>query len=466
MIPPPIIPPSLRYPLKLNIATTFATYVLSLVTGNVSQVDRVWTFLPTIYTAYWALLPLWPRADHTKAWVYFVPHVPDDADDFVNSYSPRALLMLGLVFTWMCRLSYNTYRRGLFSLQDEDYRWAVLRTKIPSWLFQLINLIFIAIIQNFLLMVLGLPTLRAAAHPTADRFTYPAEVRLLKVADASGHVGPALLKDQISREKITRFDHERIPERVVHARGIGAIGHFNHRAGLLWECRHDPRRAGLRYQVLNEEGNWDLVGNNIPIFFIQDAVKLPDIIRAVKPEPHNEVPQGQSAHNNFWDFVGLQPESAHMVMWVMYDRGIPCSYRMMQGFDVNTFTLYKPDPHGGRNLQNSGQDPGRPLSYYLSSLMFTWEADFHRRDLYEASEYCAFPKWKFCIQTISASKEHDFDFDILDATKVSPEELVPLEEIGEMVLDVAKENFPQVEQAAFCTNHVVPGIGVQRRSAA
>ncbi|TFY83326.1 hypothetical protein EWM64_g686 [Hericium alpestre] len=215
----------------------------------------------------------------------------------------------------------------------------------------------------------------------------------LKVADASGHVGPALLKDQISREKITRFDHERIPERVVHARGIGAIGHFNvyddrakkcTSAGVLsdptritpvffrfstrierYQTGHDPRRAGLRYQVLNEEGNWDLVGNNIPIFFIQDAVKLPDIIHAVKPEPHNEVPQGQSAHNNFWDFVGLQPESAHMVMWVMYDRGIPCSYRMMQGFDVSS---------SGETLVASRMSKSKSCS---SDAEIVWMQNFH-----------------------------------------------------------------------------------------
>ncbi|KAJ8469075.1 hypothetical protein ONZ45_g17012 [Pleurotus djamor] len=246
-------------------------------------------------------------------------------------------------------------------------------------------------------------------------------------------VGPALLEDHIAREKITRFDHERIPERVVHARGTGAHGYFKAYTSspekyTTAKVLSDPSRTtpvfvrfstvqgsrgsadtvrdvrGFAVKFYTEEGNWDIVGNNIPVFFIQDAIKFPDIIHAVKPEPHNEVPTGQSAHNNFWDFVGLQPEcknSAHMVMWIMSDRAIPRSYRMMQGFGVNTFTLVNGSgekhfvkfhwiPELGVHslmwdeaLKISGQDP-----------------DFHRKDLNEAIESGAYPKWKLGIQVI------------------------------------------------------------------
>jgi len=302
--------------------------------------------------------------------------------------------------------------------------------------------------------------------------------------------GPSLLEDQIAREKIHRFDHERIPERVVHARGTGAHGYFkvyDDRASkytyapvLTDASRTTPVFVrfstvqgsrgsadtvrdvrGFAVKLYTDEGNWDIVGNNIPVFFIQDAIKFPDLIHSVKPEPHNEVPQGQSAHNNFWDFVGLQPESAHMVMWVMSDRGIPRSLRMMQGFGVNTYTLMNAKgerffvkfhwlPELGVHslvwdeaLKIAGQDP-----------------DFHRKDLGEAIESGAYPKWKLALQIIPEANEHDFDFDILDATKLWPEELVPLEVVGEMVLNkTVDEFFPETEQVAFCTAHVVPGIG-------
>ncbi|KAI9512870.1 catalase [Russula earlei] len=317
---------------------------------------------------------------------------------------------------------------------------------------------------------------RDVVDPTRNYLTSDQGVKIsdtdhwLKISDGT-HVGPQLLEDQLAREKLTHFDHERIPERVVHARGTGAYGYFkvhDDRAAAKYTYAPvltDPSRKtpvfvrfstvqgsrgsadtvrdvrGFATKFYTEEGNWDLVGNDIPVFFIQDSVKFPDFVHAVKPEPHNEVPQGQSAHNNFWDFVGLQPESAHMVMWVMSDRGIPRSFRMMQGFGVNTYTLHK---LGGEQffvkfhwipelgvhslvwdeaLKISGQDP-----------------DFHRKDLYEAIENGAFPKWKFCIQVIPSSKEHDFDFDILDATKLWPEEL-------------------KSKQVAFCTANVVPGIG-------
>ncbi|KAH8100471.1 catalase [Cristinia sonorae] len=311
----------------------------------------------------------------------------------------------------------------------------------------------------------------------------------LKVTDGSG-TGPSLLEDQIAREKIHRFDHERIPERVVHARGTGAHGVFKvyddkalkyTTAGVLTDSsRSTPTFVrfstvqgsrgsadtvrdvrGFAVKLYTDEGNWDLVGNDIPVFFIQDAIKFPDIIHAVKPEPKNEVPQGQSAHNNFWDFVGLQPESAHMVMWAMSDRGIPRSYRMMQGFGVNTFTLN--NSKGERFFVKFHWIPElgvHSLMWDEALKICGQDPDFHRKDLEEAISTGAYPKWFFGIQVIPEANENDFDFDILDATKVWPEELVPLEIIGEMTLNrMVDEYFPEVEQVAFCTSHVVPGIG-------
>ncbi|KAF4217551.1 hypothetical protein CNMCM8980_003495 [Aspergillus fumigatiaffinis] len=300
--------------------------------------------------------------------------------------------------------------------------------------------------------------------------------------------GSSLLEDQIAREKIHRFDHERIPERVVHARGTGAFGNFKLKesiedltyAGVLTDTsRNTPVFVrfstvqgsrgsadtvrdvrGFAVKFYTEEGNWDIVGNNIPVFFIQDAVKFPDFVHAVKPEPHNEVPQAQTAHNNFWDFVYMHPEATHMFMWAMSDRAIPRSYRMMQGFGVNTFALVNKEgkrhfvkfhwiPHLGVHslvwdeaLKLGGQDP-----------------DFHRKDLMEAIDNKAYPKWDFAIQVIPEEKQDDFEFDILDATKIWPEDLVPLRVIGELELNRnVDEFFPQTEQVAFCTSHIVPGI--------
>ncbi|OCH96690.1 catalase [Obba rivulosa] len=311
----------------------------------------------------------------------------------------------------------------------------------------------------------------------------------LKVSDGD-RTGPALLEDQIAREKIHRFDHERIPERVVHARGTGAHGFFK-----VYDARAskytyapvltDPSRVtptfvrfstvqgsrgsadtvrdvrGFATKFYTPEGNWDIVGNNIPVFFIQDAIKFPDFVHAVKPEPHNEVPQGQSAHNNFWDFVGLQPESAHMIMWVMSDRAIPRSLRMMQGFGVNTFMLM--NAKGERHFVKFHWIPELGVHSLLwdeALKIGGQDPDFHRKDLEDAINSGIFPTWKFGIQVIPEAREHDFDFDILDATKVWPEELVPIEIIGEMTLNkTVDEFFPEVEQIAFCTAHVVPGIG-------
>ncbi|KAH8120604.1 catalase-domain-containing protein [Phellopilus nigrolimitatus] len=322
-----------------------------------------------------------------------------------------------------------------------------------------------------------------AGVPISDTDTW------LKASNGD-NIGPSLLEDHIGREKIHRFDHERIPERVVHARGAGAHGTFRvfdgsaskyTSAGVLT----DPARStpvfvrfstvqgsrgsadtvrdvrGFATKFYTQEGNWDLVGNNIPVFFIQEAMKFPDFVHAVKPEPHNEVPTGQSAHNNFWDYFNLQPETSHMVMWVMSDRGIPRSFRMMQGFGVNTYTL-----------DNAAGERFFVKFHWLPELgvhSFTWDEalkicgqdpDFHRKDLNEAIQNGAPAKWTFGIQVIPEVDEHKFDFDILDATKVWPEDLVPVQPLGEMVLDrVVDEYFPETEQVAFCTSHVVPGIG-------
>ncbi|PKY05614.1 catalase-domain-containing protein [Aspergillus campestris IBT 28561] len=309
----------------------------------------------------------------------------------------------------------------------------------------------------------------------------------LRVVDEK-RTGPSLLEDPIAREKIMRFDHERIPERVVHARGVGAFGTFKlHRpipeytsAGVLNDtARETPVFVrfstvqgskgsadtvrdvrGFAVKMYTAEGNWDIVGNNIPVFFIQDAIKFPDVIHSVKPEPHNEIPQGQSAHNNFWDFQGLHSETAHMQQWIMSDRAIPRSLRMMQGFGVNTYCLvnakgervyvkfhWKPElgVHSlvwDEALKICGQDP-----------------DFHRKDLMDAIDAGQYPKWKFGIQVLQESQMDDFEFDIQDATKVWPEDQVPIEYIGELELNRnVDEYFPQTEQVAFCTSHIVPGI--------
>ncbi|KAH7394328.1 catalase [Pyrenochaeta sp. MPI-SDFR-AT-0127] len=310
----------------------------------------------------------------------------------------------------------------------------------------------------------------------------------LKVA-SEDKTGPMLLEDHFAREKIHRFDHERIPERVVHARGSGAFGKFT-----LFESAADVTSAGvltdtsretpvfLRFSTVlgsrgsadtvrdvrgfavkfyTEEGNWDIVGNNIPVFFIQDAMKFPDVVHAAKPEPDNEVPQAQSAHNNFWDFQYMHSEATHMFFWAMSDRTIPRSYRMMQGFGVNTFTLT--NDKGERHFVKFIFTPE------LGVHSFVWDEalkiagqdpDFHRKDLWMAIDSGSYPKWKFGIQVIPESKEHDFDFDILDATKVWPEELVPIRYIGQLELNRnPDEFFTQTEQVAFCTSHIVPGIG-------
>ncbi|KAF5005988.1 hypothetical protein FDECE_7614 [Fusarium decemcellulare] len=284
--------------------------------------------------------------------------------------------------------------------------------------------------------------------------------------NSEDQTGPMLLEDPFGREKIHRFDHERIPERVVHARGAGAFGTFR-----LHESAEDVSHAGILTDTSRETplflrfstvlGNWDLVGNNIPVFFIQDAIKFPDLIHAGKPEPHNEVPQAQSAHNNFWDFVYMHSEATHMYFWTMSDRAIPRSYRMMQGFGVNTYTLT--NAKGERHFVKFHFTPElgvHSLVWDEALKLAGQDPDFHRKDLAEAIDNGAYPKWKFGIQVIPEAKEHDFDFDILDATKVWPEDLVPVRYIGELELNRnVDEYFTQTEQVAFCTSHVVPGIG-------
>ena len=305
-----------------------------------------------------------------------------------------------------------------------------------------------------------------------------------------GPRGPTLLEDFVLREKITHFDHERIPERVVHARGAGAFGYFEctqemtkfTNAGFLStkgkrtpvlvrfstvagsrgsaDTARDVR--GFAVKMYTDEGNFDLVGNNIPVFFIQDAMKFPDLIHAVKPEPHNEIPQAQSAHDTFWDFISLMPESMHMIFWVMSDRAIPRSYRMMEGFGVHTFRFV--DAKGQSTFVKFHWKPK------LGTHGITWEEslnlagqdpDFHRRDLWETIQLGNFPEWDLGVQLIPASDEFKFPFDLLDPTKIVPEELVPIRKIGRLVLDRNPDNFfAEIEQAAFHPGNLVPGIDV------
>jgi catalase len=306
---------------------------------------------------------------------------------------------------------------------------------------------------------------------------------------SNDQTGPSLLEDPIGREKIMRFDHERIPERVVHARGTGAFGTFRLlesaedvtfapvltdtsrqtpvfvRFSTVLGSRGSPDTVrdvrGFAVKFYTAEGNWDIVGNNIPVFFIQDAIKFPDVIHAAKPEPDKEVPQAQTAHNNFWDFQFMHPEATHMFMWTMSDRAIPRSYRMMQGFGVNTFTLI--NAAGQRSFVKFIFTPElgvHSLVWDEALKIAGQDPDFHRKDLWDAIEAGAFPKWKFGIQIVAEADEHKFDFDILDDTKVWPEDLVPVRYIGELELNRnPDEFFPQTEQAAFCTSHLVPGIG-------
>jgi catalase len=304
----------------------------------------------------------------------------------------------------------------------------------------------------------------------------------------AGLRGPTLMEDFILREKITHFDHERIPERIVHARGSGAHGYFEAYDSLKSVTRAAPFAAkgkktpvfvrfstvagergsfdlardvrGFAVKFYTDEGNWDIVGNNIPVFFIQDAMKFPDLVHAVKPEPHHAMPQAASAHDTFWDFVSLMPESAHMLMWVMSDRAIPRSYRMMQGFGVHTFRL----------INEAGES--RFCKFHWTPVAGThsvvWDEavkingadpDFHRRDLWETIEAGVFPEWELGLQIFTEAQAEKFSFDVLDATKLVPEEVVPVQPVGRMVLNRNPDNFfAETEQVAFGTMNLIPGI--------
>ncbi len=304
----------------------------------------------------------------------------------------------------------------------------------------------------------------------------------------AGERGPTLMEDFHFREKMTHFDHERIPERIVHARGFAAHGEFE-----LYESMKEYTKAkflqdpsvktpvfvrfstvagskgsaetvrdarGFATKFYTEEGNYDLVGNNIPVFFIQDAMKFPDLVHAVKPEPHNEMPQAASAHDTFWDFVANNQEAAHMVMWAMSDRAIPRSLRMMEGFGVHTFRFVNAE--GKAHFVKFHWKP------VLGTHSLVWDEaqkingkdpDFHRRDLWESIENGDYPEYEFGVQLLSEEDEFKFDFDILDPTKLWPEEDVPVKIIGKLTLNRNVDNvFAETEQVAFHPGHVVPGI--------
>ena len=300
--------------------------------------------------------------------------------------------------------------------------------------------------------------------------------------------GPALLEDFILREKLTHFDHERIPERIVHARGSGAHGFFECYAPFTEHTKAAPFKEagkitpvfvrfstvagergskdtardvrGFAIKFYTDEGNWDLVGNNMPVFFIQDAIKFPDLVHAVKPEPHNQIPQAASAHDTFWDFVSLMPESTHMLMWIMSDRALPRSFATMQGFGVHTFRLVN---DAGKSVfckfHWSPKAGTHSLVWDEAVKISGADPDFHRRDLWERIESGAFPEWEFGVQVFTEAQAETFSFDILDATKLIPEELVPVQMLGRLVLNRNPDNFfAETEQVAFCTAHVVPGI--------
>lgn len=304
----------------------------------------------------------------------------------------------------------------------------------------------------------------------------------------SNPLGPVLLEDFILREKITHFDHERIPERIVHARGTGVHGFFElthslqqyTTAKILTEVGETtplftristvaggsgsvdtPRDVrGFATKFYTKEGNWDLVGNNVPVFFIQDAIKFPDLVHAIKMEPDRGFPQSATAHDTFWDFISLTPESMHMVMWIMSDRTIPRSLRMIEGFGVHSFRLI--NENGDSTFVKFHWRPKLGLqSMVWDEAVKTAGADpdFMRRDMFEAIEAGSFPEWDLSVQLFTAEEAEQFPFDHLDATKLIPEELVPLQVIGRMVLDRWPNNFfAETEQVAFCPSHVVPGI--------
>jgi catalase len=303
-----------------------------------------------------------------------------------------------------------------------------------------------------------------------------------------GPRGPSLLEDHILLEKIQDFDHERIPERIVHARGFGAHGYFEladslkgiSRAAIFNQVGEktpvfvrfstvagnkgssDMARdvRGFAVKFYTKEGNWDLVGNNIPVFFIQDAIKFPDLIHAAKQEPDRGFPQAQTAHDSFWDFASLMPESTHMLMWIMSDRAIPRSFRMMEGFGVHTYRFLNDE--GNVTFVKFHWRPklGMQSVVWDEALKISdADPDFHRRDILNAINEGAYPEWELGVQLFDEDFANQFDFDVLDATKLIPEEILPLRVVGRMVLDRDVDNFfAETEQSAFCVRNIVPGI--------
>lgn len=303
-----------------------------------------------------------------------------------------------------------------------------------------------------------------------------------------GKRGPGLLEDAHFREKIFHFDHERIPERVVHARGFGVHGFFENYESLsditsadIFQRPGEKTPAFVRFSTVagnkgsmdlardvrgfavklyTKEGNWDIVGNNIPVFFIQDAIKFPDLIHAAKDEPDSGFPQAQTAHDNFWDFISLMPESMHMVMWIMSDRAIPRSFRFMEGFGVHTFRLV--NARGESTFVKFHWKPKLGLQSVLwneAVKINGADPDFHRRDMWEAIHKGEFPEWELGLQLFDEQFAEKFAFDILDATKIIPEEEVPIRKVGRLVLNRCVDNFfAETEQVAFCTQNIVPGI--------
>ncbi len=304
----------------------------------------------------------------------------------------------------------------------------------------------------------------------------------------AGERGSTLLEDFILREKITHFDHERIPERIVHARGSAAHGFFElyenmgkyTKAGFLNDTKiktpvfvrfstvagsrgsSDLARdvRGFSVKFYTQEGNYDMVGNNMPVFFIQDAMKFPDLVHAVKPEPDHEMPQAASAHDTFWDFISLMPESMHMIMWTMSDRAIPRSYRMMEGFGVHTFRLI--NEKGKSHFVKFHWKPVlgvHSVAWDEAQIISGKDPDFHRRDLWEAIDSGNFPQWELGVQLVDEKDEFKFEFDLLDPTKLIPEEVVPVKIIGRLTLNRNPDNFfAETEQVAFHPGHLVPGI--------
>ena len=304
----------------------------------------------------------------------------------------------------------------------------------------------------------------------------------------AGQRGPTIMEDFHFREKLTHFDHERIPERIVHARGTAAHGYFKmyedlsefSKAGIFTDIKKetpvfvrfstvvgfrgsaDTVRdvRGFAVKFYTEEGNWDLVGNNMPVFFIQDAIKFPDLVHSIKPEPHNEMPQASAAHDTFWDFISLMPESMHMIMWVLSDRALPRSYSMMEGFGVHTFRLINKE--GKARFVKFHWKPANgvhSLVWDEAQKIAGKNPDYNRKDLWDSIEAGNYPEFELGMQIIEEEDEFAFGIDILDATKLIPEELVPVKIVGKMVLNRNPDNFfAETEQAAFHPGHIVPGI--------